>query len=211
MDKVVLLIAVLIVIAISILIIEQPAQLKYSEVRNYQGKDLSSINDIKDNAINGPQNIDISNYTLIVTGLVNSTKEYSYEEVLGKPHYQKVVRLLCVEGWDATILWEGVLVKDLLADAGADPRAKVAIFYASDGYTTSLPISYLEDNNIMLAYKMNGVVLPAEKGFPFQLVAESQYGYKWIKWITKIEVSDNESYEGYWESIGYPNRADIPK
>lgn len=62
----------------------------------------------------------------------------------------------------------------------------------------------------MIAYKMNGVVLPPERGFPFQLVAESKYGYKWIKWITKIEVSNNTNYLGYWESRGFPNSADLP-
>jgi len=56
-----------------------------------------------------------------------------------------------------------------------------------------------------MAYKMNEVTLPAERGFPFQLVAESKWGYKWIKWITEIELSDNAEYLGYWESRGYSN------
>ena len=46
--------------------------------------------------------------------------------------------------------------------------------------------------------------------FPLQLVAESKYGYKWIKWITKMELSDNVNYKGYWESYGYPNDAAVP-
>jgi DMSO/TMAO reductase YedYZ molybdopterin-dependent catalytic subunit len=57
---------------------------------------------------------------------------------------------------------------------------------------------------------MNGVVIPPERGFPFQLVAESKYGYKWIKWITTIELSDNADYLGYWESRGYSNGATVP-
>jgi DMSO/TMAO reductase YedYZ molybdopterin-dependent catalytic subunit len=57
---------------------------------------------------------------------------------------------------------------------------------------------------------MNSITIPPEKGFPFQLAAESQAGYKWIKWITEIEVSDNEDYRGYWESRGYPNNATLP-
>jgi DMSO/TMAO reductase YedYZ molybdopterin-dependent catalytic subunit len=85
----------------------------------------------------------------------------------------------------------------------------VVIFFASDGYSTSLPLAYFFDNDIMIAYKVNGVVLPPERGFPLRLVAESNYGYKWIKWITSIELSDNENFEGYWESRGYPNDASI--
>ena len=125
-------------------------------------------------------------------------------------HYEKVATINCVEGWSVKILWEGVLVKDLLAEADYNTTATVVIFYAVDGYSTSLPLSYIVDNNIMIAYKMNGVVLPAERGFPFQLVAESKYGYKWIKWITTIEVSNNTNYLGYWESRGFPNSADLP-
>ena len=56
---------------------------------------------------------------------------------------------------------------------------------------------------------MNEIILPPERGFPFQLVAESKYGYKWIKWITEIEASDDSSFRGYWESRGYSNDANI--
>jgi len=57
---------------------------------------------------------------------------------------------------------------------------------------------------------LNGVVLTPQIGWPFMLVAQSQYGYKWIKWITEIEASNNTNYLGYWESRGYPNNATIP-
>ena len=53
-------------------------------------------------------------------------------------------------------------------------------------------------------------IASAERGFPFQLVAESKFGYKWIKWITTIELSANTDYLGYWESRGYPNDGDLP-
>jgi hypothetical protein len=85
----------------------------------------------------------------------------------------------------------------------------VEIFYAVDGYSTSFPIEYLIDNKILMAYQMNNVTMPPERGFPFQLVAESKWGYKWVKWITKIEVSNNTDYEGYWESRGYSNSGNL--
>ena len=56
---------------------------------------------------------------------------------------------------------------------------------------------------------MNNATLPAERGFPFQLVAESKWGYKWIKWVTEIELSDDISYKGYWEKRGFSNTANI--
>ena len=188
-----------------------PRRLYPGEVRDYQGENLSSISDVRENAINGNQNLNRTTYRLNVTGLVNESREYTYSEVVdGFPKYEKVVTLYCVQGWNARILWEGVLVRDLLNASGVMPAAKVVIFHASDGYTTSMPLEYFYDKDILMAYKMNGLVLPPEKGFPFELVAESKLGYKWIKWITQIELSDNVDYRGFWESRGYPNDADAP-
>lgn len=185
--------------------------LKPVEIREYEGQKLSSIYDFRENSIKGPQYIDNENYRLVVTGLVSNTMEYTYDDVIeDHQHYEKVVTLYCVEGWDATILWEGILVKDLLAEAKVEPTAKIVVFHAYDGYSTSLPLDYIIDNDIIIAYEMNGVVLPPERGFPFQLVAESKYGYKWIKWITRIELSDDADYRGYWESRGFSNDADLP-
>ena len=134
--------------------------------------------------------------------------ELTYDEVLAHSRYSKVVTLHCVEGWDATILWEGVRIEDILADAGVKGGAPVVIFHAVDGYTSSLPLAYIQANDILLAYNMNGVTLPAERGFPFQVVAESKWGYKWVKWVDRIELSNDTSYRGYWEVRGYNNDGD---
>ena len=182
------------------------------QVRYYEGEDLSSIKAFRENSIKGTQNVDIDNYKLKVTGLVGEQKEYTYNQVLSDfTNYKKVVTLYCVEGWSAKILWEGVLVNDIINASGPLPEGTTVIFHAYDGYTTSFPLEYLINNNIMLAYKMNEVVLPPERGFPFQLVAEEKWGYKWIKWVTEIELSDDESYRGYWEQRGYSNNGDLNK
>lgn len=179
------------------------------EVKEYQGQKLSSVNDFRENSIKGPQHVNISNYTLEVTGLVQNPKNYTYDQVKSFQSYQKVVKLNCVEGWSVNILWEGVLVKDILNEVQPLPQANTIIFYAVDGYSTSFPLEYIQKNQIMMAYKMNNATLPPERGFPFQLVAESKWGYKWIKWINKIELSDNPNYQGYWESRGYSNLGNL--
>lgn len=184
-------------------------ELKVVEIRQYEGKRLDSMEDIRDLSIKGPQYIDSGDYRLEIVGLVDNPKEYTYEEVLEHQKYTKVITLYCVTGWDATVLWEGVLLKDLFDEVKVRPEANTVIFYAEDGYTTSLPLDYIISNYIMLADKVNNVTLVPERGFPFELVAENKLGYKWIKWVTKIELSDDESYEGYWESRGYSNKADI--
>ncbi|OGO04764.1 MAG: oxidoreductase [Chloroflexi bacterium RBG_13_54_9] len=190
----------------------KPMVLPSVEIEQYEGIDLSSINDFRENSIKGPQYIDIGSYELKITGLVENPLSFRYDDVFSSyEHYEKVVTLNCVEGWSVTILWEGVMVKDLIEQAKSLPNAKVVIFHAYDGYTTSFPIDYIISNDILMAYKMNDVVIPPERGFPFQLVAESKWGYKWIKWITEIELSDDVNYRGYWESRGYSNEGDLNK
>ncbi|MBD3247889.1 molybdopterin-dependent oxidoreductase [Candidatus Falkowbacteria bacterium] len=182
------------------------------EIREYQGENLSSINAFRENSIKGPQYIDREDYRLKVKGLTGGEKEYTYNEIVDDlQSYEKVVRLDCVEGWSATILWEGVLLKELINRDDIPAEASTVIFHAHDGYSTSFPTEYIMDNDILMAYKMNGLELPPERGFPFQLVAESKWGYKWIKWITEIEFSENDEYKGFWESRGYSNSADLDK
>ncbi len=204
---------------------EDIKQLQSVEVREYEGERLDSVGSFRDNSIIGVQYVNISDYKLEITGLVENPLSLTYDEVLKQDKYSKVVTLNCVEGWSRTILWEGILFKDLVAAANVKPEANTVIFYAYDGYSTSHPLDYLIDNNIMIAYKQNDVYLidnnimiaykqnnvtiPPENGFPFQLVAEDKYGIKWIKWITKIELSDDENYRGYWESRGYSQESDI--
>jgi DMSO/TMAO reductase YedYZ molybdopterin-dependent catalytic subunit len=203
-------IGVLVAIVIIFIVLQSPQNLYPEEIRNYEGEDLSSVANLQENAIRGNQRINQTAYRLSITGLVDNPLQLSYDQIINNhQHYQKVITLYCVEGWNAKILWEGILISDLIAEAGVQPQGKVAIFRAADGYSTMLPLDYLSERNILLSYKVNGIILPPEKGFPFQLAAESQAGYKWIKWLTEIEISDDENYRGYWESRGFPNDATI--
>ena len=192
--------------------IENAEELQAIEIKEYEGTDLSSIVDFRENSIKGPQYVDMGNYRLKVSGLVENPASFTFNETINNyQNYKKVVTLHCVEGWSVTILWEGVLLRDLIQEVGVSPNATTVVFHAYDGYTTSLPIDYIMDEEIILAYKMNGVPLPPERGYPFQLVAESKWGYKWIKWVTEIEISDDTDYKGYWERRGYSNDADLFK
>ena len=187
----------------------QPAPLPASEVREYQGEQLSSVNDLRENSILGPQQVSLDSYKLQITGLVDKPLSLTYDQVLGHAHYSKVITLHCVEGWDAKILWDGLLLEDLLAPAGVQAGAVTVIFHAADGYTSSLPLEYVRQNRIMLAYQMNGAPLLPERGFPLQVVAESKWGYKWVKWVTQIELSPDPNYRGYWEQRGYSNNGEL--
>ena len=179
------------------------------EVTEYEGKDLSSLTDFRENSIKGPQYINTDVYTLTIDGLVEQPNSLTYDEVLDNQKYTKIVTLHCVEGWSVDILWEGILLADLFEAVDIQESADTVIFHSEDGYSTALPLQTIMDRQLMIAYKMNGVVLPPERGFPFQLVAEDKLGYKWIKWITRIELSDDANYKGYWEQRDFGNEADV--
>jgi DMSO/TMAO reductase YedYZ molybdopterin-dependent catalytic subunit len=187
-----------------------PADLGTVEVRAFQGKRLDAIADQPENSIKGPQHIDARSYRLDVSGMVRKPVRLTYAQITRLPAYRKVTTLHCVDGWEVTYLWQGVLLSDLLDRVGADPAATIVIFRCADGYTESLPVDYIRKRHILLAYGMNGTVLPAERGFPFQVVAEDKYGYKWAKWITGIELSADERFRGYWEQRGADNTATLP-
>ncbi len=183
----------------------KPIDLGSTEVREYQGQNLSSINDFRENSIQGPQYIDIKTYQLKVTGLVGNPQSLSYDEVIKENQlYKKVVTLDCVEGWNFTAKWTGPTLSAIFNDSKVKPEAKIAIFHTVDvpqGYS-SLDLSYIYDSNIIIALKDNDITLSADRGFPFQVVAMSKFGYKWAKWVTRIELSSDTSFRGYWESYG---------
>jgi DMSO/TMAO reductase YedYZ molybdopterin-dependent catalytic subunit len=125
----------------------------------------------------------------------------SYDQLQELPAYSELVFIPCVEGWGFYAKWTGFRVTDLLNRPGLKLGTSYVLFSLSDGYSTSLPIDYLRQNNILLAYGINDLTLPPDRGFPLQLMAKDKYGYKWVKWITMIEVMDRD-VKGYWESRG---------
>lgn len=180
---------------------------RYSEleINEYNGIKLDPSVGPRDNSIKGIQKVDIATYALKVTGLVKTPVSLTYKEVLMLPPYEKLVTLNCVEGWHATILWKGVLLSDIIKLAEPDTKANTVIFHSMDGYTTSLPLKLILDKRIILAYSSNKITLPPALGYPFIVVAEDKAGYKWARWVTKIELSADANYKGYWEQRGYPN------
>lgn len=181
------------------------------EVKNYKGQNLDPAIGPADNSISGIQHVDISTYRLVIDGSVDAPVSLTYDDVLALAPYERLITLHCVTGWSATILWKGVLLADLIQEAGAKASAVTVIFSAADGYTTSLPLATIREKGLILAYQANGLPLPDETGYPFIVVAEDKFGYKWARWVTHIALSEDAGYKGYWESRGYDNTADVGK
>ena len=163
----------------------------------------------RDNSISGVQQVETADYTLTIDGLVDNITVLTYDEVLAMEPDARLITLHCVEGWDATILWEGVRLTDLIDLAGAKPETVTVIFEAVDGYTTSLPYETVREKQLILAYNANGIPLTPEMGYPFIVVAEDKLGYKWARWVNRIKLSGDAGYQGYWEQRGFTNSADV--
>jgi DMSO/TMAO reductase YedYZ molybdopterin-dependent catalytic subunit len=181
------------------------------EATEFNSHKLTPIALQNNNALAGTQDIDSSTYTLTVDGLVNKPLKLTYADLQAYPQLNQLMDLNCVEGWKFTAKWSGPALASIFNDAEVKPEAKIAIFHTADvpeGYT-SLDLSYIYDKNIIIALKDNDIVLPPERGFPFQVVAMSKFGYKWAKWVTRIELSSDTGFRGYWENANYNNNADI--
>jgi len=180
-----------------------------NEISEYKGARLDPAIGPRDNSIKGVQQVDIANFALTIDGLVDTTVTLTYDQVLELEAYERLITLHCVEGWDATILWKGVLINELIQKAHAKPEAVTVIFSSVDGYTTSLPLKTVIAQELILAYRANGLDLPPEMGYPFIVVAEDRLGYKWARWVNRITLSDDANYLGYWENLGYSNDANV--
>jgi DMSO/TMAO reductase YedYZ molybdopterin-dependent catalytic subunit len=180
-----------------------------NEIRDYQGVRLDPAIGPSDNSISGVQHVDINNYQLSITGLVSKPVILTYDDVLKMTAVERLITLHCVTGWQATILWRGVQLSEILNLATVKPEANTVIFLCADGYTTSMPLSTIIDNKLIMAYSSNGLPLPDEMGYPFMIVAEDKFGYKWARWVNQIQLSADSNYQGYWESRGYDNEANF--
>jgi len=186
-----------------------PQGVRGTELREYNGEQLESVRKFEENSIRGPQYVDVSKYRLKISGLVAKPAELTYDEVLALPPHLEVVTTHCVEGWQVKTLWEGVPLAALFAEAGVEPEATTVIFKCRDGYSTSLTTDYINAKTVILAYKINGLTLPPDRGYPFAVVARDKWGYKSARWVTSIELSKNANFRGYWERRGYNNNGDL--
>lgn len=181
------------------------------EATEFMGVQLTPISEQNNNALKGTQYIDKDTYVLTVDGLVDHPLSLTYADLEAYPQISQLMDLDCVEGWSFTAKWTGPALSAILAAAGVKPEAKIVIFHTTDvpeGYS-SLDLDYVINNNIIIALKDNDITLTPNRGFPFQVVAMSKFGYKWAKWVTRIELSDNTSFRGFWESYGYNNSANV--
>jgi DMSO/TMAO reductase YedYZ molybdopterin-dependent catalytic subunit len=182
----------------------------FKNMRTPSGERLLPAEEGQERSVLGVPSIDLKTFKLEITGLVDSSFSLTWDEIRSMPEaFSDTIIMYCVEGWEVWGNWEGIKVKDLLDKARIRQDGEYVLFRSVDGYTTTLPVSYLIRYNAILAYNVNGSPLKLNDGFPLRLIAFGKFGYKWAKWVNGLEVI-KQSQAGFWETTGFSEQADVP-
>ncbi len=145
--------------------------------------------------------VDVQEWGLAVGGMVKTPMAYGYEDLFGFPMVSQVSRLKCVECWSAKAKWEGFRFQKLVDRVQPDPKAKYVTLQSADSYYESYALEELLRPRVLMVLRMNDQLLSKNHGFPLRLIAPFKYGYKNIKYITKIEFTDSRK-RNYWADYG---------
>jgi hypothetical protein len=144
-------------------------------------------------------------YRLRVDGLVRNPLSLTVAELQSLPATRLTRDFQCVTGWEVSnVHWAGVRLVDLAEQAGADLSAGAFHLTSFDGaYTESLTLEQARETGAIAAYSMLGAPVTREHGGPVRLYVPEMFGYKSIKWLSRIELV-RHAEPGYWERNGYP-------
>jgi len=155
--------------------------------------------------------IDLEKWVLTIDGEVENPLKLNWQEFLKLSATESSSDFHCVEGWSIRDCnWYGVKFSSLAQIVKPRKDAKYVSFGCTDGYTTSLEFKDLLENNVILAYKLNGEYLDEPIGGPMRLVIPNKYAYKSAMWVQHIAFSKRKEL-GYWEKRGYSDTADVWK
>lgn len=150
--------------------------------------------------------VDLANWTFRIFGLVDEPRSWTWEEVGALRRRRVHCDIHCVTHWSKFgNVFEGVVVKDLLAMAKPAAAANFAIVHAEGGFTTNLPLEDLNREDVILATHHDGEPLSADHGWPMRLVVPHLYFWKSAKWIRGFELVERDR-PGFWERNGYHMR-----
>lgn len=150
-------------------------------------------------------------WQLTVGGAVDRPLALDYGAITRLPHENRYITMECVDNpvggaLIGNALWTGVRVDEVLARAGA--RGDIVVFHGLDDYPESTPVAELKERRALLAFGMNGQTLPREHGYPLRLILPGIYGFKSVKWLTRLEVVTAEQ-SGTWHAHGWTDTAVI--
>jgi DMSO/TMAO reductase YedYZ molybdopterin-dependent catalytic subunit len=148
-------------------------------------------------------------WSLVVTGRVRRRVSLRVGELRERlAEVTDTSDLHCVTGWsrlDNT--WTGVRVADVLDLAGPRPEATHLVAGGHPAYSANLDLDAARANDVLLAWAHDGQPLAREHGGPLRLVVPARYGWKSVKWVVELRLTERD-VPGYWEERGYHEVAD---
>lgn len=143
-------------------------------------------------------------YELTVGGLVEKPQVHRLQNLRALPQTELVRDFQCVTGWRVPeVAWSGVRLSELIDRAGPTPSATAVRFTSFDGtYSESLTLEQARRDDVLVALTMIDGPVTHDHGGPVRLFVAPMYGYKSLKWLGGIELTD-EVVPGYWEKRGY--------
>ena len=143
-----------------------------------------------------------------VEGLVEKPVQLSFDEFVKLPKVVRVSDFHCVTGWSRlNNRWEGIAFRTIVDLVKPLKEAGFVTVVCEEDYTTSLPVEDLLDDDVLLAYGLEGRTLEPVHGGPLRLVVPKKYAYKSAKWVRKLKFTKEQEL-GFWEKRGYSNTAD---
>ncbi|PTQ60774.1 DMSO/TMAO reductase YedYZ molybdopterin-dependent catalytic subunit [Sphingomonas sp. PP-CE-3G-477] len=130
-------------------------------------------------------------------------KVWNWSEFNALPKTKVTKDIHCVTSWSKLdTAWEGVLVEDILADAGLDPPTDFVLAHCYDKYSTNVPLADLLSGKAMVALTYAGKPLPRDHGGPARLLVPHLYFWKSAKWVNALQFTTRDE-PGFWEGHGY--------
>lgn len=142
-----------------------------------------------------------SGWRLTIEGSVERPASYALADLKRLPSRTQITRHVCEEGWSAIAEWTGVPLKLVLDAAGLKPQARYVQFYSYDDVADGIDMLDALHPQTILAYGMNGRDLPTSHGAPLRLRVETQLGYKSMKFLRRIVVTEEFDDHGAQGSI----------
>jgi DMSO/TMAO reductase YedYZ molybdopterin-dependent catalytic subunit len=131
-------------------------------------------------------------WRLTVDGLVDRPASFSIDQLKSYPSRNQITEVVCEEGWSYVAEWHGVPLSHLLAVVGTQPQARYVVYFSIEpGWWESMDMADALHPQTFLTYGMNGNDLPVGFGGPLRMRVPRQLGYKSVKFITHLTVTDN--------------------
>jgi len=152
--------------------------------------------------------ISLADWRLVITGLVENPKTFTWEEFNQLPQFEDVSDFHCVTTWSKfDCRWCGVAFFTLVEIVTPKPEAKHVLFTSYDGYSTNVALEDCLDDDVLIATQFDGHSISREHGGPARVIIPKLYAWKGAKFVRSIEFAA-EDKPGFWEVRGYSNTAD---